>query len=126
MVSAAAIVFIVSIYQRVYRDQTTMKWGLPLALGGAHGNLADRIRYGWVVDFVDVYITQKGHEHHWPTFNVADIAIVVGVVLMKDDQEANAVLPKGDRKPGHDGRPLRRPSRITGRIPGSSPDSKGC
>ena len=85
VVSAAAIVFIVSIYQRVYRDQTTMKWGLPLALGGAMGNLADRIRYGWVVDFVDVYVTQKGHEHHWPTFNVADIAIVVGVVLMAID-----------------------------------------
>ena len=85
VVSAAAIVFIVSIYRRVYRDQTTMKWGLPLALGGAMGNLADRIRYGWVVDFVDVYVTRRGHEHHWPTFNVADIAIVVGVVLMAID-----------------------------------------
>ena len=85
VVSAAAIVFIVSIYRRVYSDQTTMKWGLPLALGGAMGNLADRIRYGWVVDFVDVYVTQRGHEHHWPTFNVADIAIVVGVVLMAID-----------------------------------------
>jgi signal peptidase II len=85
VVSAAAIVFIVSIYRRVHRDQTTMVWGLPLALGGAMGNLADRIRYGWVVDFVDVYVTRHGHEHHWPTFNVADIAIVVGVVLMAID-----------------------------------------
>jgi signal peptidase II len=99
VVSAAAIVFIVSIYQRVYRDQTTMKWGLPLALGGAMGNLADRIRYGWVVDFVDVYVTRRGHEHHWPTFNVADIAIVVGVVLMAIDMmRARGRVPE-DRAP---------------------------
>jgi signal peptidase II len=85
VVSAAAIVFIVSIYRRVYADQRAMKWGLPLALGGAMGNLVDRIRYGWVVDFVDVYIKRGGREHHWPTFNVADIAIVVGVALMAID-----------------------------------------
>ena len=61
-----------------------MGWSdcLPLALGGAAGNLADRIRFGWVVDFIDVYITQRGREVHWPTFNVADMAIVVGVALM--------------------------------------------
>lgn len=85
VVSAAAIVFIISIYQRVYRDQTAMKWGLPLALGGAMGNLADRIRYGWVVDFIDFSMRWGGREHHWPTFNVADIAIVVGVLLMAVD-----------------------------------------
>jgi signal peptidase II len=85
VVSAAAIVFIVSIYRRIGRDQRAMKWGLPLALGGAMGNLVDRIRYGWVVDFVDIYIKRGGREHHWPTFNVADIAIVVGVGLMAID-----------------------------------------
>ncbi len=85
VVSAAAIVFIISIYQRVYRDQTSMRWGLPLALGGALGNLVDRIRYGWVVDFVDFSLRWGGREHHWPTFNVADIAIVVGVALMAID-----------------------------------------
>jgi signal peptidase II len=85
VVSAAAIVFIVSIYRRIGSDQRAMKWGLPLALGGAMGNLVDRIRYGWVVDFVDIYIKRGGREHHWPTFNVADIAIVVGVGLMAID-----------------------------------------
>ena len=85
VVSAAAIVFIVSIYRRIGSDQRAMKWGLPLALGGAMGNLVDRIRYGWVVDFVDFYIKRGGREHHWPTFNVADIAIVVGVGLMAID-----------------------------------------
>lgn len=81
VVSAAAIVFIVSIYTKVHKEQWAMRWGLPLALGGAMGNLADRIRYGWVVDFID--FQYKGH--HWPTFNVADVAIVVGVALMGID-----------------------------------------
>lgn len=81
-ISAAAIVFIVSIYRRVHKDQTAMKWGLPLALGGAIGNLVDRIRYGWVIDFIDMYTVRGGREHHWPTYNVADVAIVAGVLLM--------------------------------------------
>lgn len=84
-VSAAAMVFIFSIYRRVHRDQTGMKWGLALALGGAMGNLVDRIRYGWVIDFIDVYVIRGGREFHWPTFNVADIAIVAGVILMSKD-----------------------------------------
>jgi signal peptidase II len=84
-VSAAAIVFIVKVYRRLDRRQWAMRWGLPLALGGAIGNLADRIRYGWVVDFVDVYTKRGDSELHWPTFNVADIAIVVGVGLMAVD-----------------------------------------
>jgi len=78
-------VFIVSIYRRVHKDQTAMKWGLPLALGGAMGNLVDRIRYGWVIDFIDIYVKRGGREHHWPTFNVADIAICAGVGLMAVD-----------------------------------------
>ena len=82
VVSAAAIVFIISIYQRVHREQTAMKWGLPIALGGAMGNLVDRMRYGWVIDFIDFSMKWGGREHHWPTFNVADIAIGVGVGLV--------------------------------------------
>jgi signal peptidase II len=82
IVSAAAIVFIVSIYRRIRPEQWAMRWGLPLALGGAIGNLVDRIRYGWVVDFVDIFVKRTDQEHHWPTFNVADIAIVIGVALM--------------------------------------------
>jgi len=53
---------------------------LPFALviGGALGNLVDRIRFGYVVDFIDVY----WDVHHWPAFNIADSAIVVGAVLI--------------------------------------------
>lgn len=84
-VSSAAIVFIISVYQRLHRDQWAMRWGLPLALGGAIGNLVDRIRYGSVIDFIDWFTIYKGREMHWPTFNVADVAIVIGVLLMALD-----------------------------------------
>ncbi len=84
-VSSAAIVFIISVYRRIHRDQWAMRWGLPLALGGAVGNLVDRIRYGSVIDFIDFYLLRNGREIHWPTFNVADVAIVAGVGLMALD-----------------------------------------
>jgi len=64
-----------------------MQVGLGVALGGALGNLTDRIRLGFVVDFLDFYI--------WPIFNVADMAIVIGVVLIvlgifsKDQRKGN-------------------------------------
>lgn len=49
-----------------------------LVIGGALGNLFDRLYHGYVVDFLDFYI----NDHHWPAFNVADIAICVGAVLI--------------------------------------------
>jgi signal peptidase II len=52
--------------------------GLGLILGGAVGNLIDRARLGYVVDFLDVH----WHHHHWPAFNLADIGISVGVFLL--------------------------------------------
>jgi signal peptidase II len=51
---------------------------LALIMGGAIGNLLDRLRLGYVVDFVDVF----WGAHHWPAFNVADSAISVGVALL--------------------------------------------
>jgi len=52
--------------------------GLGLILGGAVGNLIDRSRLGYVVDFLDVH----WYHHHWPAFNLADIGISVGVFLL--------------------------------------------
>lgn len=51
---------------------------LALIMGGAVGNLLDRLRLGYVVDFVDVF----WGAHHWPAFNVADSAISIGVALL--------------------------------------------
>jgi lipoprotein signal peptidase len=85
LVSAAAIAFIVALYRKLQPHQRALKWGLPLVLGGALGNVYDRIRYGHVIDFIDFHMVWQGRDHHWPTFNVADIAICVGVALMAID-----------------------------------------
>ncbi len=55
---------------------------LPIAmiLGGAIGNVIDRVRFGYVVDFIDVYISNS--IPHWPTFNIADSGITVGVAML--------------------------------------------
>lgn len=90
VISAVAILFIVTLYRRVTPEQTALKWGLPLVLGGALGNLVDRIRYGYVIDFIDVNL---GSLYRWPTFNVADIAIVVGVGLMAIDMFTSRRTP---------------------------------
>lgn len=63
---------------RLQKQQTLMAVALSLVLGGAIGNLIDRILYGYVIDFIDVYY----QSWHWPAFNIADSAICVGVGLM--------------------------------------------
>ena len=87
VVSIVAVIVIVGMFRKLDPRQRALRWGLPLVLGGALGNLVDRIRYGQVIDFIDVvYWTSatKGPQH-WPTFNVADIAICIGVLLMAVD-----------------------------------------
>ncbi len=59
-------------------DERLLNIGLSCILGGAVGNLIDRLNYGFVVDFLDVYVASW----HWPTFNVADIAISVGAGIV--------------------------------------------
>ena len=80
-----ASVFIASIYPRIDKRQWAMRIGLPLALGGAIGNLVDRMRHGWVVDFIHFWIKRDGRDFHWPTFNVADVWIVMGVGFLAID-----------------------------------------
>jgi len=60
------------------RKQALTRAGLTLVIGGAAGNLIDRVTAGYVLDFVDLY---RGDWHFW-AFNVADSAITIGVVLM--------------------------------------------
>jgi signal peptidase II len=81
LVSLAALVAIFLYFIRLPSDRVLPRVGLSLVLGGAFGNLIDRMRLGYVIDFVDVY----WHEYHWPTFNVADSAITVGVGLLLID-----------------------------------------
>ncbi len=62
-------------------DRPLVGWGIGLVMGGAIGNVIDRARWGAVFDFADFHVRQW----HWPAFNVADSAIVVGVGLMLID-----------------------------------------
>lgn len=98
-VSVLAILFIVSLYRKLHPSQTALRWGLPLVLGGALGNLVDRIRYGHVIDFIDFYGVWGGGPHHWPTFNVADISICVGVGLMAVDMLTTRRAPTATLPP---------------------------
>jgi signal peptidase II len=63
---------------RLQKHETLLACALSLVLGGAIGNLIDRLAYGYVIDFLDVYY----NGWHWPAFNIADSAITVGVALM--------------------------------------------
>jgi len=86
IISAVAVVFVVSLYKKLEPRQVALKWALPLLLGGAAGNLLDRVRHQSVVDFLEFTIVKAGQEtFRWPTFNVADIWIVAGVALMAID-----------------------------------------
>lgn len=74
---AAAVLVVVLIVAR--RASTLVRVSLGMVLGGAVGNLIDRLRFGAVVDFLDVGISESVR---WPCFNVADSAITVGVFLL--------------------------------------------
>lgn len=63
---------------RLKKQEVLLASSLALVLGGAIGNLIDRVTYGYVIDFLDVYY----QNWHWPAFNVADSAICIGVFLM--------------------------------------------
>jgi signal peptidase II len=68
----------VVVYLVTHWDESMgMKAGLALILGGACGNLIDRVVYGQVVDFIDIGI----RTFRWPVFNVADSAVVIGMVV---------------------------------------------
>lgn len=66
---------------RLPSDNTRARVALVLILGGAAGNVIDRLMYGYVIDFIDVFYGSW----HWPTFNIADSAISVGAFLLLVD-----------------------------------------
>jgi len=74
LISGAITVWI----SRLKQQEVLLAVALSLILGGAVGNLIDRVAYGYVIDFLDVYY----QDWHWPAFNIADSAICVGVFLM--------------------------------------------
>lgn len=76
-VSWLAILLVLYFFWRTPHNYRLLSSAFALILGGAIGNMIDRIRLGKVVDFLDVYVGR----HHWPAFNIADSAITVGMLI---------------------------------------------
>ena len=77
-VTLVAMMLILLYLSKSRKEPPLLTFSLALILSGAAGNLIDRVRYGEVIDFLDLYIGT----HHWPAFNLADSAISVGAALM--------------------------------------------
>lgn len=85
LVSIAAVIFIFSYYRKLRSDQRYLQIALALVLGGAIGNALDRVLRGYVIDFIDWHWFDPHWLKpalHWPTFNVADSGITVGLVML--------------------------------------------
>jgi signal peptidase II len=91
LVGAFALGVVLVYFWRTPVDDHLLLTALALVLGGAIGNLTDRVSGGAVTDFIDVYVST----HHWHTFNVADSAITVGLLLMAWD----ALRPRAAHRP---------------------------
>jgi signal peptidase II len=91
LVSIGAVVMIAWYFKKLTgaRDEVWAFWGLPLVLGGAIGNYIDRIARGFVIDFIETLFIR------WPSFNVADTAICIGVGLLVVD----ALVRKEKKEP---------------------------
>ena len=72
--SLGAVILLLVWFFKLKKDDNRIALGLGLILGGAVGNLIDRLRFREVIDFLDLYVGQ----YHWPSFNVADSAITAG------------------------------------------------
>jgi signal peptidase II len=101
--SVIAIIFLIYIGRRLPAAESYKRFFLALILGGAVGNLIDRVYAGAVIDFLEIGVAG----HWWPVFNVADIAVSVGAVLLliwlvraKDDRDAREPGPAGGDGPG--------------------------
>lgn len=78
IVSLVAIGCVLYLLKNLRPGRKILTVSLSLILGGAFGNLIDRLRLGEVIDFIDLHWYQM----HWPAFNVADAAITIGVILL--------------------------------------------
>ncbi len=97
-VGVLALGLIVSFLRQARDDQRWLVVALALVGSGAVGNIVDRARFGYVTDFV----VWRWHEHTWPTFNVADAALVVGVIGLlfdlRPDEKAEAAAKAKKRQ----------------------------
>jgi len=90
VLSSAVSLVLLAWLLRLPRQEWRTGLSLGLIIGGAVGNLIDRVQLGYVVDFIDVYFG----DWHYPAFNIADSAITVGVVLLLLDGVLQALKRK--------------------------------
>lgn len=101
-ISIVALAIILYILSGVTLGQQLLIWGLSLIAAGAIGNFIDRVQYGYVIDFI---VWKYTDEHRWPTFNIADVLICVGVGFMLIEivrdtiRERNEALAAKDAEP---------------------------
>jgi signal peptidase II len=76
--SAVALLVVLYMFWKLEDREKLSAIGLAMILAGAVGNIIDRVRLGYVIDFLDVYYKT----HHWPVFNIADSLITVGAVFL--------------------------------------------
>lgn len=77
--AAAALFYL---YRRFGRASSLMAWGLGLVAAGAVGNYLDRVRLGYVIDWIDVHWNLFGWRYFFPNFNIADLVITAGVLIL--------------------------------------------
>lgn len=83
LVGTVALFLLFFLVSQLKKEHKLQTFSLSLILGGAIGNLIDRVRLGEVVDFIDAH---WNNIYHWPAFNVADAGISVGIILMLYDE----------------------------------------
>jgi len=83
ILSALALAICIALHRWLLQAEN--RWlalGLGLIMGGALGNVIDRLRFGAVFDFLDIYVPIAEKTYHWPAFNVADASICIGVFML--------------------------------------------
>ncbi len=88
LAGAASLWIVVLLLRR--RRRALLGLALGLILGGALGNLVDRVVWGHVTDFLDFYVRTASGSWHWPAFNLADSSITVGAVALLVDEQRQA------------------------------------
>jgi signal peptidase II len=78
LLNAAALTLVLYYFSKTSEEERAARFGLTLIVGGALGNVVDRIVRGYVVDFVEMYAGR----FHWPTYNLADSCISIGAVIL--------------------------------------------
>ncbi len=108
VVGVIAVAGMVYMLKKCRADQRILQWALAFVAGGAVGNLIDRMYFGAVTDMISWDLTFM----RWPTFNIADVSLVVGVGLMFIDIQKESKREKAEKKKRKEAREARKKKRL--------------